>query len=310
MGERRARRRRLASTDAARREQVGEISEHYGLDIDPDAARRRPPRRHAPAGRDHQVPPPRPAILIFDEPTSVLTPAESEQLFDDASRDVVADEGKAVALVSHKLAEILHGDRRGHDHAPGPGRRPAGRRPTPTPASLARAMVGREVSLRGERAALGVARRAGASADRRARSPTRPPTPDAAPVLRSSTRHGRDRDGRVAARRARPRRSRAGEIVGVAGVEGNGQRELGDVLSSLHRRRRRRGRRSTASACATGQAGRDGGGRRRGDPRGPPRLRLRARLDGRREPAHRPTRPRRPAGFIDHGAMRRARRAS
>ncbi|MEM1334524.1 MAG: ABC transporter ATP-binding protein, partial [Actinomycetota bacterium] len=46
-------------------------------------------------------------ILIFDEPTSVLTPAESESLF-ETLRQVVDDEGRAVALVSHKLDEILH----------------------------------------------------------------------------------------------------------------------------------------------------------------------------------------------------------
>ena len=47
-----------------------------------------------------------PQVLVFDEPTSVLTPAESEFLF-DALRRVVDEEGKAVALVSHKLPEVL-----------------------------------------------------------------------------------------------------------------------------------------------------------------------------------------------------------
>ena len=48
-----------------------------------------------------------PSVLILDEPTSVLTPEESEQLF-DSLRKVVGEENRAVALVSHRLSEILH----------------------------------------------------------------------------------------------------------------------------------------------------------------------------------------------------------
>ena len=48
-------------------------------------------------------------VLVFDEPTSVLSPAEAEFLF-DALRDRRRGRGKAVALVSHKLAE-MHGRR-------------------------------------------------------------------------------------------------------------------------------------------------------------------------------------------------------
>ena len=47
-----------------------------------------------------------PEVLVFDEPTSVLSPAESEFLF-AALRRVVDEEGKAVALVSHKLPEVM-----------------------------------------------------------------------------------------------------------------------------------------------------------------------------------------------------------
>ncbi len=48
-----------------------------------------------------------PDILIFDEPTSVLTLAESDELF-AVLRRVVKEEGRAVVLISHKLDEILH----------------------------------------------------------------------------------------------------------------------------------------------------------------------------------------------------------
>ena len=96
-----------------------------------------------------------PTILVFDEPTSVLTPAESEQLF-SVLRRVVAEEGRTVALVSHKLDEVLQATdvisimRQGRvvEHLPAAD---ADAR------TLARAMVGREVSLRAEAAAFGLA---------------------------------------------------------------------------------------------------------------------------------------------------------
>ena len=84
-----------------------ETADHYGLEIDPDrrvgelsAGLRQRVELIKCLRRD-------PKILILDEPTSVLTPAESEQLF-TTLRNVVVDEQRAVALVSHKLAEILH----------------------------------------------------------------------------------------------------------------------------------------------------------------------------------------------------------
>ena len=138
----------------AARQRVIDISEHYGLGVDPDAR-----VANLPAGVRQRVEIIKclrrdPDIIIFDEPTSVLTPAESEQLF-AVLRTAVRDENKAVALISHKLDEVLHatdeitimraGSVVAHletDEA--------------TAAGLARAMVGREVSLRSEAAALGL----------------------------------------------------------------------------------------------------------------------------------------------------------
>ena len=96
-----------------------------------------------------------PQVLVFDEPTSVLTPEESDFLF-AALRRVVEEEGKAVALVSHKLPEVLASTDEITIMRDGQRRRTT--RPTADSdaASLARAMVGREVSLRSERSAFGL----------------------------------------------------------------------------------------------------------------------------------------------------------
>ncbi|MDQ3543971.1 MAG: ATP-binding cassette domain-containing protein, partial [Actinomycetota bacterium] len=130
----------------AARALVGEIGERYGLRLDPDAT-----VGDLTAGSRQRVEIVKclrrdPDIVIFDEPTSVLTPQESEQLF-AVLRVAVRDEGKAVALVSHKLDEILHATdvvsilRRG---------RVVDSMTTSSAdaRSLAQAMVGRPLSLR------------------------------------------------------------------------------------------------------------------------------------------------------------------
>ena len=215
------------------RDRVAAISEQYGLEIDPDAR-----VGELTAGFRQRVEIIKclrrdPHILVFDEPTSVLTPEESEQLF-GTLREVVAAEGRAVVLVSHKLDEVLHATdeitimRQGRvvDHRP---TKEADAR------SLARAMVGREVSLRSERAAFGIAEiedvDGESEVDPEGPRLTEPAVSDG-PVLRIEGVTVRGRGG------ARLLDDisldlRAGEIVGVAGVEGNGQRTLGDLLSSL-----------------------------------------------------------------------------
>ncbi len=220
---------------SAARRQVMETADHYGLAIDPDrrvgelsAGLRQRVELIKCLRRD-------PKILILDEPTSVLTPAESDQLF-TTLRDVVAAEQRAVALVSHKLAEILHATdtvtimRQGRVVE-------RTRTASASAASLARAMVGRDVSLRASAAALGATALV-AAADRVEAS-------TAAGSAHPADRHPDDRPTVLRIQGARVVRDgvallddldlhvRAGEIVGVAGVEGNGQRELGDLLSSL-----------------------------------------------------------------------------
>jgi simple sugar transport system ATP-binding protein len=208
----------------ASRDLVGEIGERYGLGLDPDAV-----VGNLTAGFRQRVEIVKclrrdPDILIFDEPTSVLTPQESEQLF-AVLRGAVSAEGKAVALVSHKLDEVLRATdvvtilRRGKvvDQL---ATRDADAR------TLAQAMVGRPVSLRREALALGLV-------DELAESRPEPTAvrDDAVPALRISNAvamtHGRPVLDHLSIEVG------AGEVVGVAGVEGNGQRPLADVLGSL-----------------------------------------------------------------------------
>ena len=216
---------------AAAKRRVGEISERYGLAIDPDervsdlsAGLRQRLEIIKCLRRD-------PAIVILDEPTSVLTPAESEQLF-AVLRRVVEQENKAVALVSHKLDEVLAATDRITIMRAGAvvDRRDTGDADAP---SLARAMVGRPVSLRSEGAALGHI-----EALEDGQPPAEPAVGAAVeagahqPVLSIRGAVARGRDGRTLldglSLEVRP-----GEIVGVAGVEGNGQAALSDLLSSL-----------------------------------------------------------------------------
>jgi simple sugar transport system ATP-binding protein len=217
---------------------VAETAEHYGLGIDPDrrvgdlsAGLRQRVELIKCLRRD-------PAILILDEPTSVLTPAESEQLF-TTLREVVARERRAVALVSHKLAEVLHATDEITIMRQG---RVVDRRRTAdaSAAALARAMVGREVSLRTSAAALGAIELT-ETGELDTPEAERTPAIDASAVAAPAD----TRPAMLIVREARVARDgvnvldhlsidvRAGEIVGVAGVEGNGQRELGDLMSSL-----------------------------------------------------------------------------
>ena len=206
---------------------VRDIGERYRLDVDPNAR-----VRDLSAGQRQRVEIIKclrrdPRVLIFDEPTSVLTPAESRALF-QVLRRVVEEEGRAVALVSHKLDEILHATdcvtiMRG-------GRVVEAHRTADTDASaLARAMVGREVSLRNAAAALGAITEISALAGTDATAAVEAP-----PVLRISGATAHHATGAVALD-GLDLVVRRGEILGLAGVEGNGQAQLGDLMSSLLR---------------------------------------------------------------------------
>ena len=84
-----------------------EIGEHYGLDIDPDARVGDAHGRAAPAGRDHQVPAPRPDDPRLRRADVGADAGRERAAVRRAARGSSPTEGKAVALVSHKLDEIL-----------------------------------------------------------------------------------------------------------------------------------------------------------------------------------------------------------
>src|SRR5205085_6800166 len=146
-------------------------------------------------------------LLILDEPTAVLTPQEVEEFFAILRR--MREQGKTVIIITHKLSEVLAIS---DDLTVMRDGRVVGRVKTAetNAAELARMMVGRDVLLRVEK-------------------------PDAKPggaVLSvkslSVTVTGGERGVRDVSFDVR-----AGEIVGVAGVEGNGQTELIEALAGL-----------------------------------------------------------------------------
>jgi general nucleoside transport system ATP-binding protein len=188
-------------------ERIREISEQYGLLVDPSAfvkdlavgVQQRVEilkilYRHA-------------DILILDEPTAVLTPQEVEDLF-KVIRELVA-RGVSVIFISHKLKEVMEiADR---ITVLRDGRVVGTTRPLETdPPTLARMMVGREVILTVEK------------------EPAKP----AAVVLHVENLHVLD-DRRQTAVNGVSFDVRAGEILGVAGVQGNGQTELVEALTGL-----------------------------------------------------------------------------
>ncbi|MGV9977392.1 ABC transporter ATP-binding protein [Micromonospora wenchangensis] len=210
--------------------QVEEVSRRYGLPIDPHARIDR-----LSAGERQRVELIKclrrdPSILILDEPTSVLTQAESAELF-TVLRRVVQAERRAVILISHKLAEIMAATDRVTVLRRGAVAFHGATKDT-TAQQLARQMVGREVSLQSESAALGllpverpepvegVAPAAGNVA-----TPERP----AALRLREVTLLV----GGLPVLDKLSLDVAPGEIVGLYGVEGNGQATVGELLSGL-----------------------------------------------------------------------------
>ena len=209
------------------RDRVVEITERYGLDVDPDAQ-----VRDLTAGVRQRVEIIKclrhePRIIILDEPTAALTPAESEHLF-EVLGEGVRREGWAVALVSHKLDEVLRATDRITIMSDGRvvERVITGDADAP---SLARAMVGRSVTLRTGAASIGVLPEADLQA-----AEVNERDKDAVPVLGIEGASLRAADGEILldglSLEVYP-----GEIVGVAGVEGNGQTPLARMLASLIR---------------------------------------------------------------------------
>ena len=188
-------------------QRIREISDRYGLEVDPDAM-----IEDLPVGIQQRVEIIKllyrnADILIFDEPTAVLTPQEVAGLF-GVIRSLVA-QGKSIVFISHKLKEVLEISdrivvlRRGQSVG------------TTTPAesderSLASMMVGRDVILE---------------------VPKGPVNPGDV-VLNVHDLVVKGSHDKVAVSGV-SFQVRGGEIVGVAGVQGNGQTELVEALTGL-----------------------------------------------------------------------------
>jgi ABC-type uncharacterized transport system ATPase subunit len=186
---------------------VRELSESFGLAVDPNAK-----ISAITVGQQQRVEILKALyrgaeILILDEPTAVLTPQEAQELFQIINE--LKAQGKSIVFISHKLNEVLEiADRisvlrRGKliETIPREGA---------TEAGLARSMVGREVLLRVEKT---------------------PATPGE-PLLQVHELVVRDDRG-LEAVRGISFEVRTNEIVGIAGVDGNGQTELIDALTGL-----------------------------------------------------------------------------
>jgi len=218
---------------AAARRKVAELARRHGLPIDPDA------RVGAlPVGvkqrieilkalyRDAR-------ILILDEPTAVLTPGERDGLF-QVMRGLAAD-GRTILFVTHKIHEVMAVTDRITVLRDG---RVADRMATAEtdPQAIIRAMTGRNVTLKVDKA----------------------PAQPGRPLL--------EVEGLVLAAPGRPAVDgvsfavHAGEIVGIAGVAGNGQTELIEIVAGLRAADAGSIRVDGRDVTATGVAGRRAAG--------------------------------------------------
>src|SRR3990170_1808942 len=191
----------------AARARIVELSEKYGLDVDPDAM-----IEDLPVGVRQRVEILKALyrhsdILVLDEPSAVLTPSETDELFMIIRS--LAKAGTAVIFISHKLNEVLEIADRITVLRNG---KVVG---TVTPAEtdqagLAEMMVGREVQLTVERKDM-----------------------ERGEVVLSVKRmQVRDDRGEIAVKHV-DLDVHAGEIVAVAGVQGNGQTEFVEALTGL-----------------------------------------------------------------------------
>ncbi|MFM0391792.1 ABC transporter ATP-binding protein [Paraburkholderia phytofirmans] len=169
-----------------------------------------------------------PRLLVLDEPTAVLLPAEIDALLDTCAR--VVARGCAVVLVTHKLAEIRRIASRATVLQSG---RVVARSSTPSADvdALVRAMIQRPDSANQGAAADSNATATPRSATRSASPYTRPLADEALQIDGLTVR---DADGVTRLEDCTLVVNR-GEIVGIAGVEGNGQSELGAVLAGMQK---------------------------------------------------------------------------
>ncbi|MHC5599970.1 MAG: ABC transporter ATP-binding protein [Nostoc sp.] len=192
-----------------KQQEIAALSQAYGLEIDPTDK-----IENLPVGTQQRVEILKvlyrqAQLLILDEPTAVLTPTEVELLINILRKLALA--GKTIIFISHKLEEVINLCdtitvlRRGEVVA-------TTRAKEVTPQQLAELMVGREVVLQVNKSAS---------------------VPGKAIVSVQNLSVFNDRN--IPAIRNVSFQLRAGEILGIAGVDGNGQRELADAIAGLIR---------------------------------------------------------------------------
>ena len=199
----------LASSLGKARKVLAELSREYELDVDPEALVEDLSVGHQQRVEILKALYRQADFLILDEPTGVLTPDEADHLFRILKG--LRDQGKTIILITHKLREIMETTdnvsvmRRGTMVG-------TVKTAETSPAALAELMVGRKVLLEVEK---------------------RPATPGAVVLsvqdLRVRDEHGVERLKGVSFN------IRAGEILGIAGVAGNGQSELLEALGGIAR---------------------------------------------------------------------------
>jgi simple sugar transport system ATP-binding protein len=191
------------------RKRIIDLAQELGFDIDPDQ-----PMWSLPIGMQQRVEILKllyrqADLLILDEPTSVLTPSEIKPFFNLLSR--LRSSGRTIVLITHKLDEVMEmADRVTVMRL---GRVVANIEASETNSrELARLMVGREVIF----------------------DVTRTPPRIGSPVLEVAGLVATDERG-LSALDGLSLTVNAGEIVGIAGVDGNGQRELAETIAGLRK---------------------------------------------------------------------------
>ena len=202
-------------------DRLRELAERYGLDVDPAAK-----VWQLSVGEQQRVEILRALyrdarVLILDEPTATLTPVETERLFPKLR--ALAAEGNSIVFITHHLEDVIswadritvlrHGERVG-----------TLRRQESSAEELARMMVGRNVKPDAGRGRRGAGRGVAVRGGRKSGS-----------MLSGGRPRGRRRPRRPCALTTSRSTVAPGEILAVAGVEGNGQPELEEALFGLRR---------------------------------------------------------------------------
>jgi len=197
----------LVINDKKIKNQIQELSERYQLNVDPDAyiwqlsvgeQQRVEILKLLYRGAD---------ILIMDEPTAVLTPQEADQLMQILHQ--MAKEGKTIIFITHKLHEVMGYADRVSVLRKGKMVETLDIGET-SKDELARLMVGREVLFRFEKKEL-----------------------DPGDVVIEAENLKASNDKGLPALRGISFQVRSGEVLGIAGVAGNGQKELAEVVTCL-----------------------------------------------------------------------------